>query len=122
MVSHPRAPLRFDRLRSLNQPQPVKVACDSKGRPAFVWQGRRRKVTAVRDHWRIDDEWWREPIHRLYYLVELEEGCLEVLFCDLVTGAWYRQREIVPLYGEEDGPIPNGGESDPREDPGGRQM
>lgn len=99
MVPHSGAPLRPDRLRSLNQPQPVKVACDREGRPlSLIWRGRRQGVTAVRDLWRIDDEWWRRPIHRLYYLVELEDGRLDVLFCDLKTGAWYRQRESVPLY------------------------
>ncbi|MFO7318399.1 MAG: hypothetical protein LOD85_06380 [Clostridia bacterium] len=77
----------------------MKVACDREGRPlSLIWRGRRQGVTAVRDLWRIDDEWWRRPIHRLYYLVELEDGRLDVLFCDLETGAWYRQRESVPLY------------------------
>ena len=96
MVTHTRTPLRFDQLRTLNQPQPIKVACDRQGRPAaMVQHGKRRRIEAIKDHWRLEDEWWRQPIHRHYYLVELGEGGWEVLFCDVLTGKWYRQKERI---------------------------
>ena len=99
MVSHTRASLRFDQLRTLNQPRPVKVDCDQQGRPLWLsWKGRRRKIEAIKDHWRLDDEWWRRPIQRHYYLVELDGGGLEVLFCDMLERCWYKQRERVQLY------------------------
>lgn len=99
MVAHSRTPLRFDQLRALNQPQPLKVDCDRLGRPVgLLWHGRRRRIQAIKDHWRIDDEWWRQEIRRHYYLVELDGGSLEVLFCDMITGRWYRQKESVQLY------------------------
>jgi len=47
----------------------------------------------VKDRWRLDDEWWKRPISRLYYLVELEGGMLFTLFRDLESGDWYQQRE-----------------------------
>lgn len=101
MVSHSRATLRFDQLRALNQPRPLKVDCDRTGKPlSLFWHGRRRKVQAIKDHWRIDDEWWRRPICRHYYLVQLDGGILEVLFCDMITGRWYRQKESVQLYAD----------------------
>lgn len=96
MVAHTRTSLRFDQLRTLNQPQPIQVVCDRQGRPAAIVQhGKRRRIEAIKDHWRLEDEWWRQPIHRHYYLVELSEGSWEVLFCDMLTGRWYRQKERI---------------------------
>ena len=46
--------------------------------------GAGRRIESIKDHWRLDDEWWRRPIHRHYYLVELGGGGLEVLFCDML--------------------------------------
>ena len=50
-------------------------------------------MVAVLDRWRIDDEWWRKPISRLYYEVECEDGTRETIYCDLLQNAWYRQRD-----------------------------
>lgn len=55
-------------------------------------------MEAVKDHWRIDDEWWRQPVQRHYYVVQLDGGDLEVLFCDMLTLCWYRQKEKVKLH------------------------
>lgn len=52
----------------------------------------RRRVDAVVEEWRIDDEWWRTPIHRRYVEVVLEGGAHVVLFEDLVSGEWFMQR------------------------------
>ena len=49
------------------------------------------KVAAIQDRWRIDDEWWRAPISRLYYQLLLEGGLLLTVFCDLRAGGWYLQ-------------------------------
>ncbi len=49
-------------------------------------------VLAVRERWRVDDEWWRCPISREYVEVVLDNGRRLVLFRDLLTGAWFRQR------------------------------
>ena len=46
---------------------------------------------AVRERWRIDDEWWRDLISREYYALVLEDGRPVVLFRDLVAGGWYGQ-------------------------------
>jgi hypothetical protein len=51
-----------------------------------------RRVEAVVDEWRIDDEWWRTPIHRRYVEVVLEGGAHVVLFEDVMTGEWYLQK------------------------------
>ncbi len=50
-----------------------------------------RRVTESLDRWRIDDEWWRREISRMYYHVALEGGLLFVLFHDLIGGGWFVQ-------------------------------
>jgi hypothetical protein len=88
MVAHSRAPLRVDRLRALNTPKPAQVAVDDRGNPVSV-DG--TGVEEVLETWRIDDEWWREPIVRRYADVVLAGGRHVVLFEDLRTRAWFAQ-------------------------------
>lgn len=51
-----------------------------------------RRVEEVVEEWRIDDEWWRTPIHRRYVEVVLGGGAHVVLFEDVMTGEWYLQQ------------------------------
>ena len=108
MVTNTRTPLRTDRLRALNVPQPVRVGVDERGRPtaiecdynvckgderrseAMLGDGKRR-IEEIIETWRIDDEWWRTPISRRYVDVVLEGGGHVVLFEDLTTGQWFVQ-------------------------------
>lgn len=94
MVTPARTPLRADRLRALNVPEPVRVEVDAAGRPAAIGRGASiaQAVEAVLEVWRVDDEWWRQPISRLYHDVVLESGGHLVLFEDLVTGDWFAQQ------------------------------
>lgn len=116
MVAHSRTTLRADRLRSLNAPRPVQVAVDERGWPVAVgiggWglgigslrQGKAgtgrlpipnpKSLTPVKeilDRWRIDDEWWRAEISRMYYHVVLQSGQILTLFHDLIAGGWFVQ-------------------------------
>ncbi len=79
-------------MRSLNLPRAVGVRTDPSGEPLAV-QGRRAPVgvEGIRERWRIDDEWWRVPISRLYYDLVLEGGRAVTLYRDLCTGRWYLQ-------------------------------
>ncbi len=81
------------RLRPLGEPRPIHVRTDERGDPRFVrLPGRTaRKVEAVRERWRIDDEWWRKPISRAYYAVVLDDGRALTIYRDLVQDAWYAQ-------------------------------
>ena len=93
MVTSSRTPLRTDRLRPVNEPQPVAVDLDESGlmtvgRPDGRTVG---KVESILDSWRIDDEWWRQMIARNYMEVMLEGGKRVVLFQDLITGQWFAQ-------------------------------
>jgi hypothetical protein len=49
-------------------------------------------VTAIQEVWRIDDEWWREPISRRYYRLLLEQGSMCTIYRDLLHDSWYEQR------------------------------
>jgi hypothetical protein len=103
MVTSSRTPLRTDRLRAVNEPQPVTVEVDANSVPVVL---RRSKddgggpggqeataavVETVLETWRIDDEWWRKLISRRYFAVMLEGGSRVVLFEDLVTHEWFMQ-------------------------------
>jgi hypothetical protein len=81
-------------LRPLASPHPVDVRTDETGEPTHVrLRGRpARRVEAVRERWRIDDEWWRAPISRDYRTVVLDDGRPITLYHDLLDGHWYVQR------------------------------
>jgi hypothetical protein len=81
-------------VKPLNQPRAVRVQTDASGEPMAV-QGRRGllAVEGIRERWRIDDEWWRLPISRLYYALVLEGGRALTLYRDLLTERWYLQQE-----------------------------
>lgn len=82
------------RLRPLDRPRPVVVRTDEAGEPAYVrLPGRTaRRVEAVRERWRIDDEWWRHAISREYRAVVLDDGRAVTLFHDLMEDRWYAQK------------------------------
>ena len=94
MVAPARAPLRTDRLRAINEPRAVALEVNESGLPTTV--GRPDGLTAdkiecINETWRIDDEWWRQTISRLYFEVMLEGGKRVVLFNDLIIGNWFMQ-------------------------------
>jgi hypothetical protein len=80
------------KLRALNAPKPARVQADGVGAPLWVVQGRRRlRVESVRETWRIDDEWWRQPISRVYHTVVLEDGRSVTLYHDRIRRGWFMQ-------------------------------
>jgi len=71
----------------------IGVVAKQGGEPtAVALKKRQRKVISIRNIWRIDDEWWREEISRLYYELELDNGSVITVFQDLVSGKWYQQK------------------------------
>ena len=81
-------------MRSPYDPESIEVIVPE-GRPKAVkYRTRLLQVKEVLNIWRIDDEWWRNPISRLYYTVELTSGARFTMFQDLITGHWYRQNWV----------------------------
>jgi hypothetical protein len=79
-------------LSPLKEPRPVVVATDDAGAPvAVVLGGRRLAVERIEDVWRIDDEWWREEVSRLYYRLLLADGRPLIVYHDLVRELWSEQ-------------------------------
>lgn len=78
------------RLRTLDAPRPIQVRTGANDTPVQVRLSRTvQNVLSIRERWRIDDEWWRNPIHRVYHQVVLEDGKVATLYRDLVDGRWY---------------------------------
>lgn len=88
-------PVPRPRLRPLNEPRPIRVQADDHHTPLAVALDSRAQrlqaVEAIRERWRIDDEWWRRRISRLYFSVVLESGQLMTLYHDLEDGRWFVQ-------------------------------
>lgn len=82
-----------DRVRPLNQPRPVQVTLDDCSGLPIALRDRRgsHPIARVQDEWRVDDEWWREPIRRRYVQVLLPSGALRTLCHDLVADRWFEQ-------------------------------
>jgi len=77
-------------LRRLYSPHLIEVEVGPDGRPLVV-EG--VGVEAVREEWVVDDRWWdRRPLRRRYFELALADGRSLVVFRDLASGDWYRQR------------------------------
>jgi hypothetical protein len=91
MVEDSRTSPRPAGLRPLNRPRPVTILTGD-GLPVLLIEGeRRRQVRHIQDSWHVDDEWWREPIHRRYYRLALDDGVVRTVYHDVVGDNWFEQ-------------------------------
>ncbi len=52
-----------------------------------------RTVEAIRESWLVEDRWWTDrPLRRRYWEIVTSSGRNEVVFCDLISRRWWRQR------------------------------
>jgi hypothetical protein len=66
------------------------VQAGEDGRPEVVGG---QEVDAVRESWLIEDRWWTDrPMRRRYWEVVTTGGRDEIVFHDLLSGRWWRQR------------------------------
>jgi len=92
VVTNTRTPIRSHRLRPLNLPRSIRVELNEENLPVTItFDGKEKKVEEIGETWRIDDEWWRDPIARRYVEVMLVGGGHVVVYEDLVGGGWYKQ-------------------------------
>ena len=76
--------------RRLGVPRRVTVSADEEGRPQLVDH---RVVDSVRESWLVEDRWWTErPLRRRYWEIVTTCGRNEVVFHELGSARWWRQR------------------------------
>ena len=76
--------------RRLAIPRRVSVSPSDGVRPLSVAG---QPVESVRESWLVEDRWWTDrPVRRHYWEVVTASGRDEVVFCDLTSGRWWRQR------------------------------
>jgi hypothetical protein len=76
--------------RRLAVPRRVAVRADEEGRPRLV---DRREVDSVRESWLVEDRWWTDrPLRRRYWEIVTTCGRDEIVFHELGSGRWWRQR------------------------------
>jgi hypothetical protein len=76
--------------RRLATARAARVKATDAGKPLSV-DGER--VEHVRESWLVEDRWWTEqPLRRRYWELVSEAGRDIVVFHDLASGDWLRQR------------------------------
>jgi hypothetical protein len=72
----------------------VTVELDADRQPIGIWEagGEKRTIEDIGEISRIDDEWWRLPIHRRCVEAILDGGKRVVLFQDMDSGEWWMQK------------------------------
>ena len=78
------------RMRRLAAPRPTAVRAGEDGVPVAVGHS---PVSAVLEDWVVEDRWWTaRPLRRRYLELVLADGRNEIVFRDLASRRWYRQR------------------------------
>jgi len=54
-------------------------------------QRRNEEIAAIQERWTVEDEWWREPLHREYLTVMTAAGSVRTIYTDTLTGQWFAQ-------------------------------
>ena len=76
--------------RRLGRPGPVQVVAGAHTTPVRV-DG--IAVESILEEWVVENGWWTEgPLRRRYFELVLADGRDAVVFRDLSSGRWYRQR------------------------------
>lgn len=71
----------------------VQVDADAAGTPLRLrMDGTDHGELGICNRWRIDDDWWREPVARAYFKVVSRSGLLCVVFRDEIRGTWHLER------------------------------
>ncbi len=92
MVSHSGTSSRAHHVRPLNTPREITVITENMLPIAIVTHQHEVRVIQISETWRIDDEWWRERIHRHYYRLTLENGSIRTIYHDVVANTWHDQQ------------------------------
>lgn len=73
--------------------QEIQVKTNIVGVPvSIVRNGRRVKVTAIYERWRLADEWWVKEVERDYFRVRTSVGIVLDIYRDNASNRWYLDR------------------------------
>ena len=76
-----------------DKPEKVQIETDTRGDPiSFNRNGRRHKVVAVHERWRLEDGWWSDEEKRCYYRIQTNHGSVYDIYHELVADCWYLDR------------------------------
>lgn len=64
---------------------------DAEGRLVAISWADRREPVEVCNRWRVEEQWWREPIARDYYKV-VGRRWLALVYRDRIAGTWHLER------------------------------
>lgn len=71
----------------------VQVETDADGTPIRIrMEGVTHGEVGICNQWRVDDDWWREPVARAYFKVVTRDGLLCTVFWDEIRGTWHLER------------------------------
>ena len=71
----------------------VQVETDAAGIPIRLrMDGVTHGEVGICNQWRVDDDWWREPVARAYFKVVTRDGLLCTVFWDEIRGTWHLER------------------------------
>ncbi|MCX8125874.1 MAG: hypothetical protein N3E40_01845 [Dehalococcoidia bacterium] len=73
--------------------QKIEVKTNISGMPINLMRnGRREKITAIYERWRLVDEWWGETTERDYFRVATSAGIVLDIYRDNISNCWYLGR------------------------------
>jgi len=79
--------------RQLAKAEEIEVKTNIAGVPVNLSRkGRREKVAAIYEHWRLADEWWGKEVERDYFRVRTSTGIVFDIYRDSKSNHWYLDR------------------------------
>jgi len=79
--------------RQLEKAEEIEVKTNIAGVPVNLTRnGRREKVIAIYEHWRLADEWWGKEVERDYFRVRTSTGIVIDIYRDSKANRWYLDR------------------------------
>ena len=76
--------------RQLEKTEEIEVKTNIAGVPVnLTRKGRREKVAAIYEHWRLADEWWGKEVERDYFRVRTSVGIVLDIYRDSKSNRWY---------------------------------
>jgi hypothetical protein len=77
--------------RLLSPPAAVEVTLSAEGRPSFITGEFSGSIDPIA-RWKVETEWWNQPVVREYWKALLNNSLLCELYHDLSRDEWFVER------------------------------